>query len=81
MNLYKPTYDKVSWVNDMTENIANRILMGEKYLSMHEYDEANDMMVEYLRIPLPSPQRTGTLYQQITYARLKARPIAESIAP
>lgn len=71
--------DNVAWVNRMTDAIAQRILAGDPTYDLFEYDEANDVMVVWKSVDLPTPQRTGTYYQQLTYARLKARPIAESI--
>lgn len=69
----------LAFTNAMTEAIAKRILAGDPSFALYEYDEAADTMVPWWSSELPTPQRTGTYYQQLTYARLKARPIAESI--
>jgi hypothetical protein len=52
-------------IEELTRKIANAIMRGD--------------MVEYIRADLPSPQRAGTMYQQVTYATLKARPIASTL--
>ena len=66
-------------IEELTRKIANAIMRGDKHYSMYEYDEELDKMVEYIRADLPSPQRAGTMYQQVTYATLKARPIASTL--
>ena len=49
--------------------IAIAILNNRKYMDTNR----SDLML----IELPTPQRSGTNYQQETYARLKAREIIE----
>tara|TARA_R100001510_G_scaffold20740_1_gene18136 strand:+ start:298 stop:534 length:237 start_codon:yes stop_codon:yes gene_type:complete len=74
-------HNALAWVNDMTDAIAKRILAGDPTYDLYEYDEVADAMVVWKSVDLPTPQRTGTYYQQLTYARLKARPLAESLLP
>ena len=45
------------------ENITKAILRGDKF---------------YKSIQLPSPQRAGTISQQVFYAKMKARELFES---
>lgn len=71
--------NELAWVNRMTDAIAQRILAGDPTFDLHEYDEAQDRVVVWKSVSLPTPQRTGTYYQQLTYARLKARALAESL--
>jgi len=66
-------------IEELTRKIANAIMRGDRYYSLYEYDEELDKVVEYIRADLPSPQRAGTMYQQVTYATLKARPIASTL--
>lgn len=73
--------NKLAWVNDMADAIAKRILAGDPTFDLYEYDEVADAMVVWKSVDLPAPQRTGTYYQQWTYARLKASPIAISLLP
>ena len=66
-------------VEDLTRRIANAIMRGDKHYPLYEYDEATDAMVVWKSVDLPSPQRAGTMSQQVTYATLKARPIASAL--
>jgi len=66
-------------IEELTRKIANAIMRGDRYYSLYEYDEELDEVVAYIRADLPSPQRAGTMYQQVTYATLKARTIASTL--
>ena len=70
----------LSAVNYITDRIARAIMRHESTFVMYEYDEANDAMLPKYTAKLPTPQTAGTSYQAWTYAKLKARPIAESLA-
>ena len=70
----------LSAINHLTEQIARAIVRHESTFVLYEYDEANDAMLPVHTAKLPTPQTAGTSYQAWTYAKLKARPIAESLA-
>jgi hypothetical protein len=70
----------LSAINHITDQIARAIMRHESTFALYEYDEANDTMLPTYTAKLPAPQTTGTSYQAWTYAKLKARPIAESLA-
>lgn len=83
MNHLQTNYKEnaLAFTNALTDAIAQRILAGDPTYDLYEYDEVADAMVVWKSVDLPTPQRTGTYYQQLTYARLKARPLAESLLP
>ena len=56
-----------------TKRIADSIQRGE---TTYTYDEASAI---FLTVPLPTPQRCGTMTQQRTYAMGKAMDIVEGL--
>jgi len=64
--------------NELTETITRAILMGyDDYTIKYEHLEGTTKQLLEKNVVLPSPQRTGTLTQQETYARMSAKVIVD----
>ena len=67
--------------NELTETITRAILMGyDEYTIEYEHLEGTTKQILKKKVALPSPQRTGTLMQQETYARMTAMVIVDRFA-